>query len=92
MLQRALNEHERTNEVNVLQLRAGGTRALEPQRPYNVFCFAEDDWVLQAHVMLSSHEGIFLNTVMRRQTPQQTPSVTSRPALLCKCRSTTALP
>ena len=35
-------------EVSVLQLRTGESRPLEQQRAYNVFCYAEDDWVLEA--------------------------------------------
>ncbi|CAE7498925.1 unnamed protein product [Symbiodinium natans] len=41
-------------EVSVLQLRTGESRPLEQQRAYNVFCYAEDDWVLEADAAATS--------------------------------------
>ncbi|CAJ1402439.1 unnamed protein product [Effrenium voratum] len=35
-------------EVSALQLKGAGSQPLETEHAYNIFCFAEDDWVSQA--------------------------------------------
>lgn len=34
-------------EVSALQLKGAGSQPLETEHAYNIFCFAEDDWVSQ---------------------------------------------